>query len=89
MILGLLVVPGPEAPDDGEITESHVEPGKYLKTSALILDEPLGRNQSFHNFSRRHRSTRKLRTAEWTLTQTGSLKNATAPPFCLSTLCIT
>lgn len=40
-MFGLLVVPGPEAPDDGKIAESHVEPGKYLKIPPVILDDPL------------------------------------------------
>lgn len=35
------MVPGPEAPDDGEIAESHVESGKYLKVSPWILGKPL------------------------------------------------
>lgn len=54
-MFGLLVVPGPEAPDDGEIAESHVEPGKYLKIPPVVLDDPLlggekKKNPSFHNF---------------------------------------
>lgn len=40
-MFGLLVVPGPEAPDDGEIAESHVEPGKYFKIPPVVLDNPL------------------------------------------------
>lgn len=41
IIDGLFVVPGPEAPDDGEIAESHVESGKYLKVSPWISADPL------------------------------------------------
>lgn len=35
------MVPGPEAPDDGEIAESHVKSGKYLKVSPSIPAKPL------------------------------------------------
>lgn len=40
MTRGVLVIPGPEASDDGEITESHAEPGEWLKISPLIPEEP-------------------------------------------------
>lgn len=38
---GLFVPPGPEAPDDGEIAEPHVESGKSLKVSPSVPAEPL------------------------------------------------
>lgn len=43
----LLAVPGPEAPDDRALAESHVEPGKHGPLSALTLDRPLWKKSDF------------------------------------------
>lgn len=100
--LFVIACPGPEATDDRKIFESHVESGKifrlrhkhqmvslWLQNQIKIrsLSSSTWNSGVFHHLSRHPGSTKRLRTARSTLNQSARLKNAMAPPCCLSLLC--